>query len=615
MEKCFVLGRTDLRTVYLINQSEPFTISSYFTIKDVINENLIVEVVETIAYPILEDSILPPGATCKMVKQLGFDENKTTYLAQVKLLKRLTNPVTPASPAFRSKFEEVKDYVLTANEADCLTLGVVKGTEFIQSELPPSLSNISPLWKQGRAIAQSGIPFLFDYRKSREYPHIGCFGSSGSGKSFSVRTIMEELLAKNVPMLCLDPHYEMRFNGLMQGLDNSFKKDFASRCEEFTVGKDIGINFKELSFTELVTLFQYVDDLTEPQRGCLEALYIRGMSQEDLNYKIAAVKEAFEIMDMNRGKKTPQQLTPIQADLYNEYKNKVSGSAALQALLWKYSSLLKTGIFEHNVLAAIMAMKQHKSVIVHGSIDKLKMISSYLITKFYNQRRATIDGHQAQNSSDYFPPFFIIVDEAHNFAPAEGKNLPIRSILRKIGQEARKYGVFLILCTQRPRNLDGTLLAQLNTKIFLRLTDCGDMEIARNEGNLTDLQVAMLPDLTSGSCFVSSAVLPKTFYVQFRTTFSKAPNVADPFDELKTVNAFSTIEDTILTLMANEKQYRDTRGWAFLLDAVRKATGQKVEMTELLTHLKNMEKSGKIIVKPNAAGGREYTPVLNNPST
>ena len=603
MEKCFVLGRTDLTNLLLINQEEPFTVSSYFTIEDKNKGNLIVEVMETFAFPLVEDAILPMGATSKMVESLGMYSDRLTYLAKVKLLKKLTSPVTPSSPARPSKFDEVKDYVLTAKETDCLTLGIVKGTEFIQEELPDDLKNIAPLWESGAAKHQNGIPFLFDYRKSREYPHIGCFGSSGSGKSFSVRTIMEELLSKNIPMLGLDPHYEMRFNGLMNGLDNSFAKDFASRCVEFTVGDDIGIRFKDLSFAELATLFQYVDDLTEPQRSSLEAMYIKGMSPEDLEHKIILIKEAFEIKEQNnRGGKNKQELTLEQENLFQEYKNKVSGSVALQALLWKYTSLVNTGIFKSNVDNAIFAMKQHKSVIVHGSIDKLKMIASYLINKFYEQRRRTIDSRLNNNSGDYFPPFFIVVDEAHNFAPADGKNLPIRTILRKIGQEARKYGVFLIMCTQRPRNLDGTLLAQLNTKIFLRLTDCGDMEIARNEGNLTDMQVSMLPDLTSGSCFISSAILPKTFYVQFRTTFSKAPNVSDPFDELVQIKTFSNVETIVINLMLNDKRFRDSRGLTAMLDEIRKQTEEKFDINRLTVLLNDMEKDGKIKITKNALG-------------
>jgi hypothetical protein len=315
-------------------------------------------------------------------------------------------------------------------------------------------------------------------------------------------------------------------------------------------------------------------------------------------------------MDQNRSRGGKQPLTSAQADLYQTYRNKISGSAALQALLWKYVSLRKTGIFEHNVQNAMMAMKQHKSVIVHGSIDKLKMISSYLINKFYSQRRETIDFHLTGGDKDYFPPFYVVVDEAHNFAPAEGKNLPIRSILRKIGQEARKYGVFLILCTQRPRNLDSTLLAQLNTKIFLRLTDCGDMEIAKNEGNLTALQVSMLPDLTSGSCFISSAILPKTFYVQFRTTFSQAPNVSDPFDELKTVSSFSDIEDAIIQVMLKDKQCCDSRKLVQLHLAVRPLLNREINVLEVRKALDEMKASGKLIVKRNAAGGEEFEPVV-----
>lgn len=600
--KCHVLGRTDLTNLLLINQEKPFTVSSYWTIDDSINGSLVVEVIETYAVPLVDDEILPNGATSKMVTMLGFNVNAVTYLAKVKLLKKLTVPVSPAAKSRPSKFEEVKPYVLTADENDCLTLGIVKGTEFIQDELPQNLSNISPLWVKGEAKHQQGIPFLFDYRKSREYPHIGCFGSSGSGKSFSVRTIMEELLEKGVPMLGLDPHYEMRFNGLMNGLEDSFKKDFTSRCVEFTVGKDIGIRFKDLEFSELATLFQYVADLTEPQRSCLEAMYKKGMSQEDLKWTIEVVKEAFEVMEQNKINKTKQQLTSEQKDLYDTYKNRISGSASLQALLWKYTSLIDTGIFTADVNQAMLTMKQHKSVIVHGSVDKLKMISSYLISKFYNQRRKTIDGGITDASHEnYFPPFFIVVDEAHNFAPDEGKNLPIRNILRKIGQEARKYGVFLILCTQRPKSLDGTLLAQLNTKIFLRLTDCGDMEIARNEGNLTDLQVSMLPDLTSGSCFISSAILPKTFYVQFRTTFSKAPNTADPFNELIQIKPTNNIEDIILKHIVING-YKDSRDFGNILSLVQKEIPDRISIMDISNIINDMGKKGKLKVIKNGFG-------------
>ncbi|WDU82706.1 helicase HerA domain-containing protein [Caloramator sp. Dgby_cultured_2] len=45
-----------------------------------------------------------------------------------------------------------------------------------------------------------------------QYPHIGIFGGSGSGKSFGMRVILEEIMKLNIPTVVLDPHYEMDFS-------------------------------------------------------------------------------------------------------------------------------------------------------------------------------------------------------------------------------------------------------------------------------------------------------------------------------------------------------------------------------------------------------------------
>lgn len=535
-----VIGLTDLNdmTIYIATDTKPFTASSYYVIKDnLLNKNIPCEVIETMILPCSDKDLLPKGVSIKSIEKAKFNLDSVLYLAKVKILKNLYQPIMPLSEVNTAKYEDIKNIITNADPKDSMILGVIKGTEIIQKDLPDELSNLAPLWKNGRAIKQNGVPLMINYRIFREYPNIGIFGGAGSGKSFALKTICEELMRLGIPALIFDPHSELRFEGIMEGLDNKFKFDFTSRYNEFQIGKNVGIKFQELSFSELASLFNFTGGLTEPQRNALEVLYEQGDVLEALQDKINSLKEAFDTVDKNKnkyGKDDFKFVNPQQEELYYKCKNKVSGASTLQAIAWKLNSLESTKIFTCNTEEVKDTLSVGKVAIIRGDISRLQMISSYLLNKMYHIRRAYVENeaNEYSNKTDFFPPFFIIMDEAHNFAPIEGHSAT-KYILRKIAQEARKFGVFEVLCTQRPKILDTTIVAQLSTKFIFRLTDQSDIEVARTEGNLTETQSSMLPEFKSGNCYVASALLNKTYPVLFRTTFTKAGSAKDPFKEME----------------------------------------------------------------------------------
>lgn len=595
MNKGYVIGITGTRYINIVSNEKPYVQSEYVIIKDELHGDLICEVKETSIIPFAEDTILPKGCTVNMLNALKFNTLRPLFFAKVKILKEISSPVMPCSCVIGASYEEISKIIGNASHDDCMTIGIIKGTEHSQNELPQEIQNVAPLWEKGLAVHQEGIPLMLNYHAFREYPHIGAFGSSGSGKSFGLRVIIEELMKLNIPILAFDPHMEIKFEDSMNGLPDELKKNFKDKYDEFVIGENVGIKFTDLNVSELITLFRYVDDLTEPQKNALEVLYEKGDNFEHLKNKIMSLKSALDKEEQRHLSKNKNiQLTPFETDLLTTYKNKVSGSASLQALLWKCISLENTNIFVSDISEVKRSMKKGKLAVIRGDINRLKMIASYLIGKLYKARR-----YYKDENGEFFPPFFAFLDEAHNFAPAEGKDLPIRSILRKIGQEARKYGVFLGLSTQRPRSLDKTLLAQLNTKFIFRLTDQQDMEVAKVEGNLTDEEVSMLPDLPSGSCYVSSAILNKTYPVRFRTTFSKAPNVTDPFDELKVMlsNESNELETVLLDFMPI-----NTMRLGSQLSDISQRYNKSVSINDVLDALKNLESQGVINVKSSHLG-------------
>jgi len=90
-------------------------------------------------------------------------------------------------------------------------------------------------------------------------------------------------------------------------------------------------------------------------------------------------------------------------------------------------------------------------------------------------------------------PLLIVCEEAHRYAPADGGNkfMPTRQALARIAKEGRKYGVALALITQRPSELDTTILSQCSTVIAMRLSTERDQAVIRantHEGALDLLE-------------------------------------------------------------------------------------------------------------------------------
>jgi hypothetical protein len=77
-------------------------------------------------------------------------------------------------------------------------------------------------------------------------------------------------------------------------------------------------------------------------------------------------------------------------------------------------------------------------------------------------------------------PTFVVVDEAHHLCPAEQMESPIgtrvREALLEIATEGRKYGLWLVLGTQRSTRLHPTILSEINNFMLMRTTSPTDLE-------------------------------------------------------------------------------------------------------------------------------------------
>jgi DNA helicase HerA-like ATPase len=79
-------------------------------------------------------------------------------------------------------------------------------------------------------------------------------------------------------------------------------------------------------------------------------------------------------------------------------------------------------------------------------------------------------------------PILLVCEEAHRYVPnaGEAQYKEAQIAIKRIAKEGRKYGLGLLLVSQRPSELENTVLSQCNTWIILKITNSNDKSFIAN---------------------------------------------------------------------------------------------------------------------------------------
>ncbi len=115
-------------------------------------------------------------------------------------------------------------------------------------DMDEEYKNLLYTFEEGELKKQRDIPYIFNIRSMHQYPHIGgVFGGSGSGKSFGLRVVLEELMKLNIPTIVLDPHFEMDFSQRGDYMPKEEEIDYRDKFKCLQVGFHVGVRFEDLS--------------------------------------------------------------------------------------------------------------------------------------------------------------------------------------------------------------------------------------------------------------------------------------------------------------------------------------------------------------------------------
>jgi DNA helicase HerA-like ATPase len=107
-----------------------------------------------------------------------------------------------------------------------------------------------------------------------------------------------------------------------------------------------------------------------------------------------------------------------------------------------------------------------------------------------------------------------VCDEAHLYLPASAPDAAERRALEsfeRIAKEGRKYGISLMVVSQRPSDVSRTVLSQCNNFIVLRLTNDQDQAVVKRlMPDSMESLTAALPLLDVGEALVlgDAIILP-----------------------------------------------------------------------------------------------------------
>ena len=140
-------------------------------------------------------------------------------------------------------------------------------------------------------------------------------------------------------------------------------------------------------------------------------------------------------------------------------------------------------------------------------------------------------------------PLLVVAEEAHRYVPADKRVGfgPTRRAISRIAKEGRKYGVYLGLVTQRPAELDPTILSQCSTIFAMRMANEADHAIIRSAvSDAASSTLAALPSIGNREAIAFGEAVS----MPMRVRFASLPADRLPHNQLPTLQSTLSEDDT-----------------------------------------------------------------------
>lgn len=414
-------------------------------------------------------------------------------------------------------------------DAPCYKIEHERLTNLMQSISSELAASVNPLQIGKYTMDESSIAYL-DADKLFQR-HAAIVGSTGSGKSFCVARIVEQMaVLKHANGILFDIHGEYS--------NESFKRDGILQLKIATPS-DLSVTNKLnkgilmvpywlLNYEEMQALLLDRSDQNAPNQAMLFSREVLCEKEKTVNgtvydkiitvdspvaYNLQPLVQIFEDLDTQMvpgAKAGSEKQGPFYGKLtrfIQRVKNKLSDKR--MGFMFSLSDEELKQDWLDQFCAVLMDGNSGIKVIDMSEVpsDVLPLVIGLLARIVFSiQQWSTTENRH---------PIALLCDEAHLYvqqaitldAVAE---LGLRSFER-IAKEGRKYGLGLVIISQRPSEVNRTVLSQCNNFISLRLTNVDDQNVIKrllpdNLGNIAD-NLSLL-DIAEAIIVGDSTLLP-----------------------------------------------------------------------------------------------------------
>ncbi|MGC8569426.1 MAG: ATP-binding protein [Nitrososphaeria archaeon] len=284
--------------------------------------------------------------------------------------------------------------------------------------------------------------------------HLAVLAATGGGKSNLLALLARRISELNGTMIIFDYHSEY---------------------------KDLKIDGKNLVEPKLNPYYLLPDEVAD-------IIGVRSYADVQRSLLSKAIRNLLNGKDSDRASGWDAKNMAVPTDFFTSLKSELERMQesedlnhqqriAVQRLISiiEYSRRYVEALFDTGVQNVLDLLEPNKiNVVDLGDLNELQariIIKFYLDEIFFDRKAAVLRNEEARVR--FTSPVIVAIEEAHVFLPAEEKSDLVDTVTR-IAREGRKFGVGLIIVSQRPSRLNSNVLSQMGSFAIMRITNSAD---------------------------------------------------------------------------------------------------------------------------------------------
>lgn len=403
--------------------------------------------------------------------------------------------------------------------------------------------------------------------------HAVIVGGTGSGKSWTVANILEKASnLKSINSIVFDLHGEYK---PLAELPNAILLKIAGPSNKPSEDNVIFLPYYLLSYEEIESMLLDRSDSNAPnQSRALFDLIIKCKKE-----KLEEEGQEEVLNNFTVESPIPYKINDVLSDLQKldterDYSSSTAGrdgplakklTRFIQRLRSKQSDKRLNFIFnsDDELLKYDWFLSLINKLLDFGNDKGLKIIDfsevpSDILPLITGLIARLVFSIQQWMEEDQRHPIALFCDEAHLYLPANVKGGMEEKGLQsfeRIAKEGRKYGLSLVVISQRPSDVNKTILSQCGNFIAMRLTNPDDQNVIKRlfPDNLGDF-AEMLPilDIGEGLIVGDACLLPSRVIID-KPIIKPSSATVDFWDEWSEVKKVRGIELAVESLRKQQK--------------------------------------------------------------